>query len=162
MRLKLNHWITEFQTLLTLLVLKKYFFNLFPVVKLLGYPKDYFPALSTFYTLTGQSKSSSGNIKLFLIIIMLWAQPTTDIPISKAKLASETADISSVCVFVIDCAEKFTPAQEQQPLCPDSRNRCYCQHQQKQVFVSRPSACFLHLFLSIFFLQYIFLFLLLR
>lgn len=32
-----------------------------------------------------------------------------------------------------DAAEKFTPAQEQQPVCPDAGHRPQCQHQQKQV-----------------------------
>lgn len=32
-----------------------------------------------------------------------------------------------------DGVEKFTPAQEQQPVCPDPRHCPYCQHQQKQV-----------------------------
>lgn len=44
---------------------------------------------------------------------------------------------SQTCVILyLDGAPEFTPAQEQQPVCPDPGNRPMCQHKQKQVHSS--------------------------
>lgn len=58
-----------------------------------------------------------------------------------------------------DGAEKFTSAEEQQPLCPDTRYHPHCQHQPKQVpsesgtLLTTPHSisflCFLQLFLHL-------------
>lgn len=42
--------------------------------------------------------------------------------------------LTNLCVIVcLDGPQKFTPAQEQQLVCPDPRDCPMCQHKQKQV-----------------------------
>lgn len=42
--------------------------------------------------------------------------------------------LTNLCAIVcLDGPQKFTPAQEQQLVCPDPRDRPMCQHKQKQV-----------------------------